>query len=180
MWGNHQWLVNSPHKGPVTREMFPCDDVIMTHIHKYYVPWIMYTIALVLMKQPRTFIGKCITWSICEIQDSKVHRAYMGPTWGQQDPGGPHIGPMNLAIRVIYLPKSQVEINRVFKGGYSVFNANWRIHAHIKIRVCWKTMHVNIPVFAHSYTSVRSILHGQTHSIYSGWGAYRWVGTRKT
>ena len=24
--------------------------------------------------------------------------ANMGPIWGQQDPGGPHIGPMNLAI----------------------------------------------------------------------------------
>ena len=32
--------------------------------------------------------------------DSKVHGAYMGPTWGQQDPGGRHVGPMNLAIRV--------------------------------------------------------------------------------
>ena len=31
--------------------------------------------------------------------DSKVHGAYMGPTWGRQDPGGPHVGPMNLAIR---------------------------------------------------------------------------------
>ena len=26
-----------------------------------------------------------------------VHGAYMGPNWGQQDPGGPHVGPMNLA-----------------------------------------------------------------------------------
>ena len=25
----HRWLVNSPHKGPVTRGMFPFDDVIM-------------------------------------------------------------------------------------------------------------------------------------------------------
>ena len=33
--------------------------------------------------------------------DSKVHEAYMGPTWGRQDPGGPHVGPMNLAIRVL-------------------------------------------------------------------------------
>ena len=24
--------------------------------------------------------------------------ANMGPLWGRQDPGGPHIGPMNLAI----------------------------------------------------------------------------------
>ena len=27
--GNHRWPVNSPHKGPVTRKMFPFDDVIM-------------------------------------------------------------------------------------------------------------------------------------------------------
>ena len=27
--------------------------------------------------------------------DSKVHEAYMGPTWGR-----PHAGPMNLAMRV--------------------------------------------------------------------------------
>ena len=26
--GIHQWLVNSPHKGPVTRKLFPFDDVI--------------------------------------------------------------------------------------------------------------------------------------------------------
>ena len=30
--------------------------------------------------------------------DTKVHGANMGPIWGQQDPGGPHIGPMNIAI----------------------------------------------------------------------------------
>ena len=27
--GFHRWPVNSPHKGPVTRTMFPFDDVIM-------------------------------------------------------------------------------------------------------------------------------------------------------
>ena len=27
--GIHRWSVNSPHKVPVTRKMFPCDDVIM-------------------------------------------------------------------------------------------------------------------------------------------------------
>ena len=30
--------------------------------------------------------------------DSKVHGAIMGPIWGRQDPGGPHVGPMNFAI----------------------------------------------------------------------------------
>ena len=29
VWEIHRGLVNSPHKGPVTRKMFPFDDVIM-------------------------------------------------------------------------------------------------------------------------------------------------------
>ena len=39
--------------------------------------------------------------------DSKVRGAYMGPIWGRQDPGGPHVGTMNFAIWVIlsYLMK---------------------------------------------------------------------------
>ena len=32
------------------------------------------------------------------IPDSKVHGANMGPIWGRQDPGGPHVGPTNFAI----------------------------------------------------------------------------------
>ena len=32
--------------------------------------------------------------------DSKVHGANMGPIWGRQDPGGLHVGPMNVAIWV--------------------------------------------------------------------------------
>ena len=30
--------------------------------------------------------------------DGKVHGANMGPIWGRQDPGGPHVGPMNFVI----------------------------------------------------------------------------------
>ena len=29
VWGIHRWPMNSPQKGPVTRKMFPFDDVIM-------------------------------------------------------------------------------------------------------------------------------------------------------
>ena len=35
------------------------------------------------------------SWTVPE---SKVHGANMGPIWGRQDPGGPHVGPMNFAI----------------------------------------------------------------------------------
>ena len=33
--------------------------------------------------------------------DNKVYGANMGPTWGWQDPGGPHVGPMNFVIWVV-------------------------------------------------------------------------------
>ena len=32
------------------------------------------------------------------LPDSKVHGANMGPIWGRQDPGGPHVDPMIFAI----------------------------------------------------------------------------------
>ena len=35
---------------------------------------------------------------IGNIPDSRVHGANMGPIWGRQDPGGPHVGPINIAI----------------------------------------------------------------------------------
>ena len=42
------------------------------------------------------FLGKsCVA---CIDPDSKVYGANMGSTWGRQDPVGPHVGPMNLAI----------------------------------------------------------------------------------
>ena len=32
------------------------------------------------------------------IPDSKIRGASMGPIWDRQDPGGPHVGPMNFVI----------------------------------------------------------------------------------
>ena len=37
--GIHLWPVNSPHKGPVTRKMFPFDYVIMRKPGKSGVKW---------------------------------------------------------------------------------------------------------------------------------------------
>ena len=36
--------------------------------------------------------------------DTKAHGANMGPIWGRQNPGGPHVGPMNFAIWDRYRP----------------------------------------------------------------------------
>ena len=35
--------------------------------------------------------------------DNKVHWANMGPTWVLSAPDGPHVGPINLAIRALLL-----------------------------------------------------------------------------
>ena len=39
-----------------------------------------------------------MSYDAYNVPDSEVYGAYMGPTWGRQDPGGPHVGPMDLAI----------------------------------------------------------------------------------
>ena len=36
VWGIHRGPVNSPHKWPVTRKMFPFDDVIMPYLSLMY------------------------------------------------------------------------------------------------------------------------------------------------
>ena len=43
-----------------------------------------------------------LSWPGCfnTFPDSKVHVANMGPTWVLSSRGGPHVGPMNLAISV--------------------------------------------------------------------------------
>ena len=52
------------------------------------------------------------------IPDSKVHGDNMGPIWGRQDPGGPHVGPMNFAIWDAWILNSFasiVYVNEVFR-----------------------------------------------------------------
>ena len=36
--------------------------------------------------------------------DNKVYGAHMGPTWGRKDPGGPHVGPMDISIQGMFHP----------------------------------------------------------------------------
>ena len=45
--------------------------------------------------------------------DSKIHGANMGPTWVLSAPGGPHVGPFNLAIRVALTKDSKLHSVRV-------------------------------------------------------------------
>ena len=49
---------------------------------------------------PELMIAQIIDTFLHHYPDSKVHGANMGPTWVLSVPDGPHVGPMNLAIRV--------------------------------------------------------------------------------
>ena len=69
------------------------------------------------------------------LPDNKVHVAYMGPTWVLSAPGGPHVGPMNLAIRaIIYLSHcisggDSVPVDEIYR--YPIikwFALTWPIH----------------------------------------------------
>ena len=48
-------------------------------------------------------VTSAATWALVKVPDSKIRGDNMGPIWGRQDPGGPHVGPMNFAIWVGWL-----------------------------------------------------------------------------
>ena len=65
---------------------------------------LMYILMCKLSLQP-SFEAYCkfsafiVTQLLFTSPDNKVHGANMGPTWLLSAPDGPHVGPMNLAIR---------------------------------------------------------------------------------
>ena len=160
--GIHRGPVNSPHKWPVTRKMFPFDDVIMNLGFLCMMPvlpfarnWrvqismayftkeanpgfnlntISFTIGYTYSSSmsPMVFSFDEITlvtglvgfitskkmstsiWrNYLSYPDSKIHGANMGPTCVLLAPGGPHVGPFNLAIRVALTKDSKLHCVRV-------------------------------------------------------------------
>ena len=101
---NPWWLFFFHHKRAIMQKAFPSHGVIL-----------VFNSMMARMSNNTKFNSKLlcyysiISWTIPEKlnginenPDSKDHEAYMGPTWGRQDPGGTHVGPMNLAIRECY------------------------------------------------------------------------------
>ena len=61
--GIHRWPLNSPHKWPVTRKMFPFDDVIWTSIQRK--PGISYCHIKVMYQQYTTkYTGTYLLWFV--------------------------------------------------------------------------------------------------------------------
>ena len=70
--GIHRWPVNSPHKGPVTRKMFPFDDVIMAYKNDMLVTWIF---SIRGLSHQHSLSGICARISNC-IQSFSVGSYY--------------------------------------------------------------------------------------------------------
>ena len=69
-------------------------------------------------------------WRFWRLLDSIVHGANMGPIWGRQDPGGHHVGPMNLAIWAVtifdILSDDKAVIETAFSDSIAVLRVvNW-------------------------------------------------------
>ena len=53
-----------------------------------------------------------INSTLCSLLDGYTLIArFLGPTWGRQDPGGPHVGHMNFAIWVVHHMYHNISIN---------------------------------------------------------------------
>ena len=64
--------------------------------------WIFESTFILAWKNKQSGERNCVSIRVNQcsysIPDSKVHEDKLGPIWGRQDPDGPHVGPMNLAI----------------------------------------------------------------------------------
>ena len=100
--------------------------------------------------------------------NSKVHGANMGPIWGRQDPGGPHVGPMNFAIWEVFWDR-RVVLPRYQGIDYS----RWSITPHLGTSIHYRTIKTHDDVikwkhFPRHWPFVRGIHRSPVNSPYKG------------
>ena len=71
-----------------------CGNNWPTEVHVLGKEWLHRVILFVV--RSAFYMNTC--HNMLSIPDNKAHGANIGSTWGRQDPGRPHVGPMNLAI----------------------------------------------------------------------------------
>ena len=68
----------------------------------YWLPWLwqsqLQLISWLRMWKEPYFLSQ---WTYCGLIGSSLITRFMGPIWGRQNPGGPHVGPMNLAFWIV-------------------------------------------------------------------------------
>ena len=87
----------------------------------FFATWCMIIYNICVIYINIYMIALCVTGQP-NYPNNKVHGANMGLIWGQQDPGGPHVGPMNLAICVFF------SFVFVFSLRYCINSKKWCIY----------------------------------------------------
>ena len=136
--GIHRWTVNSPHKWPVTRK-----NVSIWWRHYGTIAICCWVVRCIITRSheapPKQTIKKRLSPRQQCCRDASQIARFMGPVCGRQDPGGPRVGPMNLAtwvvrfVMVISLVRSSKtysmkhENKDSYKGEWMSHNANVHI-----------------------------------------------------
>ena len=68
----------------------------------YLVGFLYNTVMLFYPKYSQKTTHCSPSWASYGYLDSKVYGANMGPSWGPQDPCGPHVGPMNFVTWIVF------------------------------------------------------------------------------
>ena len=68
------------------------------------------------------------------VTDNKVRGAKMGPTWGRQDPGRSHVGPMNFAVWGSLIANTTLGPTTL----RTMFRKKWRVADIIAFKIAWE------------------------------------------
>ena len=122
IWG-YQYLWRRDINSPIYSRQFKCESTF-----RYFCQVTATTLnGKQSWRHDRETLS-ALLWSFCcmawTYPDNKVHGANMGPIWGRQDPGRPHVGPMNFAIWVV-LPRENTDVPRELITIYGCIKVSW-------------------------------------------------------
>ena len=118
-----KFIATNPATSPINYEIKPCDwydgwfhqpgvhlklaywllNIRAFEISPLYKVCVVHSMGKIVcvkfQRGPLKFHTKYLAHTLRYIPDSEVHGANIGPTWVLSAPAGPHVDPMNLAIR---------------------------------------------------------------------------------
>ena len=111
---------------------------------------------------------RIITWKIMNIYismynpDRQVHGANMGPTWVLSAPDGPHVGPMNLAMKEVILVFSRYQFSKEIRLSiWQPSTINPRLYDNWwRLRQTWTSEIMLVPV-----TTTRTTLNSERNNL---------------
>ena len=81
--------------------------------------------------------------------NSKVHGTNMGPIWGHLDPGGPHVGPINIAILVTPLCGDLYSGSSTFESATVTFAIRHILFVQRCLQFTWIMYGCDINILGH-------------------------------